>query len=138
PARGRHGHVDAAGRVVVRRRRGVPNGGRLGGRRVTGDALVLPPDARLDPLPEAADASPIRLGRLAGGYVVRRDALRGATLAVDRRIVPLLERFRTPGTIADTVLAHAGATGEDPSSLLEQVFPVLGVLIVRRLLVPVT
>lgn len=94
--------------------------------------FVLPPDVELlraDDLPGAAGVGP-------GEVVVLRPGSRERPRALAPEAAALLERFRTPRTLADAVLDHCADRGGDPRAVLDSAFPVLVALCRAQLLAP--
>ena len=88
--------------------------------------FVLPPDVQL--LPGGAS------GVAADEVVVVRPGSRERPRVLPTEAAALLERFRTPTTLAGAVLAHCRDRGSDPQDVLESAYPVLAALCRAELL----
>jgi serine/threonine-protein kinase len=107
--------------------------------RLTG-RFVLPTDVTLVPADalgaEArSQVARVGLGDGAAGVVVTRPHRRAATHLIDGDSAALLERFRTPMTIRDAVLAASRVGSRDPEGLLRAAWPMLRTVMSAGLLV---
>jgi len=71
-----------------------------------------------------------------GDCSITRPRTRTTSSIIDAKTAALLERFRTPVTIVDAVIAYSAAAGADPRATLEEAFTVLAGLVNDGLLVP--
>jgi len=103
--------------------------------------FVLPTDVQLVPaetldVEVRSQVARVGLGdAAAAGVVVTRPRSRAATHLVDGDSAALLERFRTPMTIRDAVLAASRAGSRDPEGLLRAAWPMLRTVMAAGLLV---
>jgi hypothetical protein len=87
--------------------------------------LVLPADLVLAPVAELAEEMRARLGCEPGDFAVTRPGSRTPSRVVDAVAAELLQRFASPCTIVEAVVAHAQTHGEDAERTLEEAFPLL-------------
>ena len=90
------------------------------------DPFVLPADVIITPLAQLAPELREQIGHQAGDCAVTRPRSRTPSSIVDARTASLLEKFRSPTTIVDAVIAFGAAEGVDPRDLLDDAFSVLG------------
>lgn len=88
-------------------------------------SLLLPEDVVIVPVSRLAPGMRDRMEHEDGDHCVTRPRSRTTTTVVDARTAALLERFRTPSTIVDAVVAFCSAEGSDPRATLDDAFPVL-------------
>ncbi len=98
------------------------------------DDLQLHPDVSLLPI-ESLDAEVrCRLDAEITDFAVSRQRSRSPAMLVDSAAARLLERFRTPNTLANAVKAEALASDLEPSALLEKAAGLLSNAIRRGIL----
>ncbi|HEY3830444.1 MAG TPA: lanthionine synthetase LanC family protein [Solirubrobacteraceae bacterium] len=90
------------------------------------DPFILPADVVIAPLAQLAPELREQIGQPDSDYTVTRPRSRTSSSVVDARTAALLERFRSPTTIVDAVIAFGAAEGVDPRELLDDAFSVLG------------
>lgn len=73
--------------------------------------------------------------RSKGDYIVGRRGTRGVARGIEATLFRLLERFRSPNTVLDTVIEHAAAEGEPAEAVLNEAWPALWGLIGSGVLV---
>lgn len=76
-------------------------------------SLLLPEDVVIVPVSRLAPGMRDRMEHEDGDHCVTRPRSRTTTTVVDARTAALLERFRTPSTIVDAVVAFCSAEGSD-------------------------
>jgi hypothetical protein len=99
------------------------------------EPFVLPPDVSIVAVSQLPPALREQLPCGPDCFTITRHGSRTASSVVDGPTARLLERFRTPVTIVDALLAFSGAEGLDPRQTLEETFPVLGEMITDGVLV---
>jgi eukaryotic-like serine/threonine-protein kinase len=99
------------------------------------EPLILPADVEIVPVGELSSALREQLGHADSDFSVTRPRTRTTTSIVDAGTASLLERFRSPTTIVDAVIAYSAAAGVDPRTTLDQAFAVLGGFVNQGLLV---
>jgi len=99
------------------------------------DPLVLPADVLIAPVEQLPHELREQLDGVDGAYSITRPRTRTNSSIIDAGTAALLERFRTPATIVDAVIAHSTAEGLDPRATLEEAFAVLGGFMNEGLLV---
>lgn len=97
--------------------------------------LVLPVDVAIVAVAEVDPSWRDRLTHEPGDFCVTRPRSRAMTSVVDPRTAALLERFRTPSTIVDAVIAFSAEEGLDPRRALDEAFAVLRGFVSEGLLV---
>lgn len=100
------------------------------------EPLILPPDVEIVPVGELSSGLREQIDYADGDFSVTRPRTRTNSSIVDAKTASLLERFRTPATIVDAVIAYSKAAGVDPRVTLDQAFGVLGGFVNEGLLVP--
>lgn len=90
------------------------------------DELVLPPDVHIVPVARLEPAMREQLDCAPGHFTVTRRGGRSASSVVDGLTARLLERFRSPATIVEAIVALSQAEDLDPRRTLEESFGVLG------------
>ena len=99
------------------------------------EPFVLPSDVYIVAVSQLPPALREQLQCGPDSFTITRHGSRTASSVVDGPTARLLERFRTPVTIVDAILAFSGAEDLDPRETLEQTFPVLGEMITDGVLV---
>jgi hypothetical protein len=100
------------------------------------EPLILPADVEIVPIDELPPGLRKQIDYTAGDFSITRPRTRTTSSIVDAKTASLLERFRTPATIVDAVIAYSVATGVDPRATLDDAFGVLGSFVNEGLLVP--
>ncbi len=100
------------------------------------EPLILPADVVIAPVEELPPGLREQLDHTDGDYSVTRPRTRTTSSIVDAKTAALLERFRTPATIVDAVIAYSTAAGVDPRATLDESFGILGGFVNEGLLVP--
>ncbi|MFZ2114047.1 MAG: lanthionine synthetase LanC family protein [Solirubrobacteraceae bacterium] len=90
------------------------------------EPLILPADVLIVPVEELPHDLREQIGDTDGAYSITRPRTRTTSSIIDARTAALLERFRTPVTIVDAVIAYSTAEGIDPRATLDEAFGVLG------------
>ncbi len=90
------------------------------------EPLILPADVLIVPVEELPHDLREQIGDTDGAYSITRPRTRTTSSIIDARTAALLERFRTPATIVDAVIAYSTAEGVDPRAMLDEAFGVLG------------
>jgi serine/threonine-protein kinase len=98
--------------------------------------LVLPADVVIVPVDELPSGLREQVKYVDGDFSVTRPRTRTMSSIVDAKTAALLERFRTPATIIDAVIAYSTTVGVDPRETLDEAFGVLGGFVNEGLLVP--
>src|ERR1700683_3398607 len=99
------------------------------------EPCTLPADVLIAPIEELPHDLREQIGDTDGAYSITRPRTRTTSSIIDARTAALLERFRTPATIVDAVIAYSTAEGVDPRATLEEAFAVLGGFMNEGLLV---
>src|SRR5947199_10229277 len=99
------------------------------------EPLILPSDVEIVPVDELPAELRDQLDHTAGDCSITRPRTRTTSSIVDAQTAALLERFRTPATIVDAVIAYSTDAGTDPRATLEAAFAVLGGFVSDGLLV---
>jgi eukaryotic-like serine/threonine-protein kinase len=103
---------------------------------ITLEPLILPPDVMIVPVEELPPDLRDQIDHNDGDCSVTRPRTRATSSIVDAQTAALLERFRTPATIVDAVIAYSAAVGADPRTTLDEAFAVLAGFVNDGLLVP--
>ena len=101
---------------------------------ITGE-FVLPDDVVVAPVASLPGPLRAQLDAEDGDYAVARRGARSASRILDAEGAELLERFRSPSTIVDAVIAHSRDRGTGPERTLEEAFPMIERLIGAGVLV---
>lgn len=100
------------------------------------EPLILPRDVLIVPVSELPGELRGQIEHAEGDCSITRPRSRATTSIIDAATAALLERFRSPSTIVDAVIAHSAAAGVDPGATLDEAFVVLGGFVNDGLLVP--
>ncbi len=98
--------------------------------------IVLPADVAVVPVADLTPDLREQIGHEPDDYCITRPRTRTTSSVVDARTAALLQRFRTPATIVDAVIAFSAAEGLDPRATLDGAFTVLGGFLNEGVLVP--
>lgn len=98
------------------------------------DRFVLPEDVVIAPVAELPEEVRGGFAHEMGDCAVTRPLARGTSSVVDARAAGLLERFRTPATIVEAVIAYSRAEGLDPHETLDSAFEMLRGFVAEGLL----
>lgn len=98
--------------------------------------FVLPVDVLLIPVPELPAQQREQIDEPDTSFAISRPRSRRPSSILDGASAALLERFRTPRTIADAVIAFSADRATEPHAVLKGALPVLLRLINAGLLVP--
>jgi serine/threonine-protein kinase len=99
------------------------------------DSLVLPADVVLVSAASFSPAMFVRMGAAEGDVVISRRGSRSRSVVLDSEGAAFVEQFRSPATIVDAVLRHAGRTGEAPEQVLETAGPLVARLLTQQLII---
>jgi eukaryotic-like serine/threonine-protein kinase len=102
---------------------------------ITGE-FVLPGDVVLAPVASLPEQLRAQLEAEEGDFAVSRRGSRSASRIVDAEGAELLERFRSPSTIVEVVIAHSRDHGTGAETTLEEAYPLVQRLIAAGVLVP--
>jgi eukaryotic-like serine/threonine-protein kinase len=103
---------------------------------VVNATFVLPVDVVLAPVEELPRSVRTRFAHQPGDRILTWPRSRVPSSIVDEETAQLFERFRTPHTIAEAIVAHSSAEELDPVETLERAFPVLQKFINAGILIP--
>jgi eukaryotic-like serine/threonine-protein kinase len=98
------------------------------------DQFVLPEDVVITPVAELPADVREGFAHEADDCTVTRPLARGTSSVVDSRAAGLLERFRTPATIVEAVIAYSRAEDLDPHETLDSAFEMLRGFVAEGLL----
>ncbi|HEX5591744.1 MAG TPA: lanthionine synthetase LanC family protein [Solirubrobacterales bacterium] len=98
------------------------------------DRFVLPEDVVITPVAELPEDVREGFAHESDDCAVTRPLARGTSSVVDARAAGLLERFRTPATIVEAVIAYSTEEGLDPHETLDSAFEMLRGFVAEGLL----
>jgi eukaryotic-like serine/threonine-protein kinase len=98
------------------------------------DRFVLPEDVVITPVAELPEEVREGFTHESDDCAVTRPLARGTSSVVDARAAGLLERFRSPATIVEAVIAYSTEEGLDPHETLDSAFEMLSGFVAEGLL----
>ena len=98
--------------------------------------FTLPKDVRLEPIESLPDTVLTGFAHKSGDFALTRPQSRIHTHIVNDSTAKLLQIFREPVTIADAIIEFSRTEHTDPTTVLDEAFPVLRTLIETGLLLP--